>query len=181
MAKCRVLYINNLKGILIILVVVRHFFTSLSDSHLTLTICNFIYAFHMPLFLFCSGLFAARSLRSGGHSSRWRFALFAFVPVVLHSEATSLLRKLSTGLHAIEPLEKTTELSIAPLVAARLLHYGLVALLGICIAVLTPQGHSFLTTVGERSLQVYIFHLLIMYIAQRLLTSSCWESRLGSA
>lgn len=64
MAGQRIAYFDNLKGILIFLVVLGHFLTYLpvmSDSHLLRTIVVFIYSFHMPLFIFVSGLFAAKT------------------------------------------------------------------------------------------------------------------------
>lgn len=60
-------YIDNLKGILILLVVIGHFneYIDTDCSHLAVTISNFIYTFHMPLFLLCSGLFVKRSFKPG--------------------------------------------------------------------------------------------------------------------
>lgn len=70
----RVSLFDNIKGIAIILVVVGHFCTrvgSVDDSHLIQTAMTFIYLFHMPLFIFCSGLFAGRSWykKKGGHKA----------------------------------------------------------------------------------------------------------------
>ena len=64
----RIAYIDNLKGVLITLVVIGHFAEHVmdhSDSGAILAVFNFIYTFHMPLFLLCSGLFAANSFRKG--------------------------------------------------------------------------------------------------------------------
>ena len=64
MAGQRVSYFDNLKGMLIFLVVLGHFLAYLSttaDNHLMYTLLVFIYAFHMPAFIFVSGLFAYKT------------------------------------------------------------------------------------------------------------------------
>lgn len=315
----RIAYIDNLKGVLILLVVIGHFYsnvTSLDSSHTALVIYNFIYAFHMPLFLFCSGLFAARSFRTGrgfvaenvllyialylifyllafiedfalGKSPEfnplyvssgawyllvlalftvltpmlakmkfsWAFlialllsvasglfnedptflsssrfftylpwyvigfyttsetvekvhalvrgasaehaqsqcdgisgctspqdnfqhasrkiilpicaltilAVYFFITFLLPDGPTSLLRRLSTGLHPFYSVEKGMELPTLIMVVCRIAHYALVAVLCACVMVLTPSRKSFLTTIGERTLQIYIVHLLFLY------------------
>ncbi len=59
---------DTLKGVLILTVVFGHFFTH-DDSHgiISESLANFIYSFHMPLFVFVSGYFTnnQRVLRSG--------------------------------------------------------------------------------------------------------------------
>ena len=56
--KNRVFLFDNLKFLLIVLVVVGHFVDGVKGgSHLYKSIFIFIYSFHMPLFLFCSGVF----------------------------------------------------------------------------------------------------------------------------
>lgn len=62
--KPRIALFDNIKGIAILLVVLGHFcarIVGFTDSHLIYTTLTFIYFFHMPLFLFCSGLFAGKS------------------------------------------------------------------------------------------------------------------------
>lgn len=63
----RLPYIDNLKGLLILLVVIGHLssYSDVSGCNAALALSNFIYTFHMPLFLFCSGLFVARSYEKG--------------------------------------------------------------------------------------------------------------------
>ncbi|MGN0518947.1 MAG: CapA family protein [Acutalibacteraceae bacterium] len=60
MSKQRVSFWDNLKGILIILVVVGHFLYGYCDTGLSKYIVNTIYMFHMPAFVFVSGYFAKR-------------------------------------------------------------------------------------------------------------------------
>ena len=56
-------YIDNLKGILISLVVIGHLisYMEISGSQIPNVISNYIYLFHMPFFIFLSGLFVART------------------------------------------------------------------------------------------------------------------------
>ena len=56
--KTRDYYFDNLKFILIFLVVLGHYCGSYLESWLMLGIYNFIYSFHMPLFIFISGYFS---------------------------------------------------------------------------------------------------------------------------
>ena len=58
----RVRWVDSLKGILILLVVVGHFLLKVEDHYVIETIYRLIYAFHMPLFVFVSGLLAKRTL-----------------------------------------------------------------------------------------------------------------------
>ena len=54
----RIYFFDNVKAILIILVVVGHFIDIASDSsRVYRSIFVFIYSFHMPLFIFISGMF----------------------------------------------------------------------------------------------------------------------------
>ncbi|MBO4918303.1 MAG: acyltransferase family protein [Bacteroidales bacterium] len=55
MGKARIAYWDNLKGILIALVVLGHTGTAMGDRWLSV-----IYAFHMPLFVFVSGFFSRK-------------------------------------------------------------------------------------------------------------------------
>lgn len=64
MNKQRLAYFDNLKGILIFLVVLGHFTQGRPDIF-SLTVRYYIYLFHMPLFIFVSGLFAKSSFRNG--------------------------------------------------------------------------------------------------------------------
>lgn len=69
----RLPYIDNLKGFLILLVVIGHLssYSDVSECKAAVALSNFIYTFHMPLFLFCSGLFVARSYENSGRAGSW--------------------------------------------------------------------------------------------------------------
>lgn len=62
----RIQLYDNIKGLLIILVVIGHFMHPVHNDNPTLS-CGFdiIYLFHMPLFVFMSGLFAKGAYRDG--------------------------------------------------------------------------------------------------------------------
>ncbi|MGO5317182.1 acyltransferase family protein [Paraeggerthella sp. LCP19S3_G8] len=65
--KQRVAYYDNLKGILIVLVVVGHLLepVAVSANMTTMQFVDFIYLFHMPLFIFVSGLFCKSICKKG--------------------------------------------------------------------------------------------------------------------
>lgn len=53
--KERILWLDNLKGVLIFLVVLGHCLQFTSQNPDSDLLFNFIYLFHMPLFMFLSG------------------------------------------------------------------------------------------------------------------------------
>lgn len=56
---------DNLKFILILLVVIGHFFYNYADANpIFLTVKYFIYSFHMPLFILVSGMFAKHTVNA---------------------------------------------------------------------------------------------------------------------
>ena len=62
----RIALFDNIKGLLIILVTVAHFMLPIqSDNPVLSTVFDGIYLFHMPLFVFVSGLFAKGAYRDG--------------------------------------------------------------------------------------------------------------------
>lgn len=66
MAKERIHFFDNLKGILIFLVVFGHYALPVHSASDTLNaLYGFIYIFHMPLFVFVSGFFAKSIVKSG--------------------------------------------------------------------------------------------------------------------
>ena len=64
--KSRVFLWDNVKAILILLVVVGHFAEQFTPvSNIMNSIFLMTYTFHMPLFIFVSGLFAKSSIKKG--------------------------------------------------------------------------------------------------------------------
>lgn len=91
-------------------------------------------------------------------------AYFVFL-YVIPEQATTLIRHYSTGLHTFsEYADKYPTIPYAAWAALRVLHCGLILVIGVCIAALTPFNRKgYLTTIGERSLQIYIGHMLVLY------------------
>ena len=95
MAKERLAYFDNLKGILIILVVIGHLIEPIatSDNLLSRRIVDFIYLFHMPLFIFVSGMFCKGVFRDGRYRvdvPLYYLALCMLLYTVLQSEKVLL-------------------------------------------------------------------------------------------
>lgn len=79
----RNIYIDNLKGILILLVVLGHFVEQvLGGSALSKSIFLFIYAFHMPLFIFLNGILF-RHMAFDNTKITWRVVYFFSLYVAL--------------------------------------------------------------------------------------------------
>ncbi len=62
----RVFYYDNLKFILIVLVVIGHFLSYVSNNVWSNSILLYIYAFHMPLFIFITGFLSKRLTNKNG-------------------------------------------------------------------------------------------------------------------
>lgn len=69
MARERLAYFDNLKGILIVLVVIGHLLEPCAqlgtEALAGFKVLDFIYMFHMPLFIFATGLFSKSVFREG--------------------------------------------------------------------------------------------------------------------
>ena len=65
-SKPRIELYDNIKGVLIVLVVIGHFMHPVHNDNPTISAgFDIIYLFHMPLFVFMSGLFAKGAYRDG--------------------------------------------------------------------------------------------------------------------
>lgn len=294
--KPRIALFDNMKGIAIFLVVLGHFTGKagmIVDSHFLTTVLTFIYLFHMPLFLFCSGIFAGKAwykrhqapsdkvllylilygvflllivlldilvfqkmpgvnpfvitsapwfmlvlalfmlmvpimgsvrpvsfilvsialavgsglfLEEAGTLSLSRF--FVYLPyfamgfylgpdnitkfvdaiqsrvgeqmrIILAAVTLALIflvlflcfsddqltaiKRLSTGMNLLTVLSVHWDISIPFLVVLRLVLYPSVFAMGMVVTLLCPKDKCFLTFMGKRSFQVYIFHILILY------------------
>ena len=77
-------YWDNLKGILIFLVVFAHCLYSLQDSSLINTLTDIIYVFHMPAFVFVTGFLSkSENARSKGSLQKLFVAYIIFNPLML--------------------------------------------------------------------------------------------------
>ena len=77
----RDLRIDTIKGILIVCVVLGHVIGNFDASYLSQRVYDFIYMFHMPLFIFISGIFTHKRIHSLDfskvlHRSCWYFSFF---------------------------------------------------------------------------------------------------------
>lgn len=294
--KPRIALFDNIKGIAILLVVLGHFcarIVGFTDSHLIYTTLTFIYFFHMPLFLFCSGLFAGKSwykrhqapsdkvllymilyliflglivvldlvvfhktpgvnpfvvtgapwfmlvlglfmlmvpimgsvrpasflavsillavgsgvfLTEVGTLSVSRFfvylpyfalgfylqpesveklvdvvearigtiarivlaavmlaAIFAALYLLFTNTQLTFIKRISTGMNLLSVLSVRWHVDLWILALLRIVQYAAVFVMGALVVLLCPKHKCFLTFMGERSFQVYIFHILIMY------------------
>lgn len=296
----RIAYFDNAKGLLIFLVVLGHLisYMAANDSHLLFSVNAWIYSFHMPMFIFISGIFSSKaytkekgfrgenvifymalclifrllahfidlafgldvsfnffkqgsapwylfvmaiytlctplfarvkpsvmlslliiaSIASGfwiTYDTRALFAcgkLFSYAPIfaagyyigigkagefhdkvfalkhvnllrvlavlaffgaiaafyLLPDSYASAIRKMSTGWNEFDVMGKALHGSAAAFIVARLLVYVQTAVWALIFLLGIPQRRSFLTTWGERSLQVYILHMLVIYSLDRI-------------
>ena len=69
-AQKRNIWLDNVKGFLIVCVVAGHFLESGIDYHSSMckSLFLFIYSFHMPLFVFVSGYFSKKIYKDGQYN-----------------------------------------------------------------------------------------------------------------
>lgn len=89
----RIPYFDNIKGLLITLVVLGHIIESFLYIHSLDFMYILIYSFHMPLFIFCSGYFACKDNKKILHNLIIPYILFQclyllFEKYILHSNVT---------------------------------------------------------------------------------------------
>lgn len=96
-------YMDNLRCLLIILVVLAHFISKLSSIDVYQNLHNFIYLFHMPLFVFVSGYFSKRMVKNGVFQSSKLISLFWMF--ILFKGATHLIYCIYNQFYSIKLLE----------------------------------------------------------------------------
>lgn len=92
----RIPYFDNIKGLLITLVVLGHIIEPFLYIHSLDFIYILIYSFHMPLFIFCSGYFACKDNRKILHKLIFPYILFQclyllFEKYILHTDVNFTL------------------------------------------------------------------------------------------
>ncbi len=95
----RIALFDNLKGIAILLVVLGHFVEQATHgdaSHILQTVLTYIYLFHMPLFLFVSGLFAGLAWYKKRNAPVDKFLLY-LVLYILFMLALSVVESILSG------------------------------------------------------------------------------------
>ena len=89
--------IDNIKGLLIILVVFGHALELLRvNSLISNYIYNFIYTFHMPVFIFLSG-YLAKNVNKGRENAFKQF----FIPFLLFNSIWNLIQVITTSIISI--------------------------------------------------------------------------------
>ena len=68
MNKERDYFFDNLKAVLIFLVVLGHFLLPIRGDNPLVVVKRLIYVFHMPLFVFISGYFAKKIYKNGQYN-----------------------------------------------------------------------------------------------------------------
>lgn len=68
MNKERDYFFDNLKAVLIFLVVLGHFLLPIHGESVLVVVKRLIYVFHMPLFVFVSGYFAKKIYKNGQYN-----------------------------------------------------------------------------------------------------------------
>ena len=68
MTKERDYFFDNLKAVLIFLVVLGHFLLPIHGDNPLVVVKRLIYIFHMPLFVFVSGYFAKKIYKNGQYN-----------------------------------------------------------------------------------------------------------------
>lgn len=95
----RDLSFDFLKGVLIFLVVLGHCLNQLHTEHTQAALDVWVYSFHMPMFMFVCGYFAAHTLQKGTYYTCKKMAHRLLIPAVLWS-AIIFIEKLTYGGHA---------------------------------------------------------------------------------
>lgn len=70
---------DNFKFFLILTVVIGHFFARVDDSHMAKSTILWIYSFHMPGFVFVSGLFSKRTIHEKRFDKIFSYLIMFFV------------------------------------------------------------------------------------------------------
>ena len=99
-------YINNLNAILILLMVIGHFTEQcINGSGVAKSIFLFIYAFHMPLFLFIDGLTCQHILQN--KKTVIAHSLYFFLLYVVYKVVIFFIKMISTGNASFELLTES--------------------------------------------------------------------------
>lgn len=85
MKKDRIYYFDNLKFLLIFLVVFGHFIELyVNVSYNAKVLWTFIYTFHMPLFIFVSGYFSKKQIETEDYKKTYKYISLYYIMKILH-------------------------------------------------------------------------------------------------
>lgn len=90
-------------------------------------------------------------------------AIFLLMYFFLSNDQLTLIKLISTGRNLLTTVSSRNQVSILVLIAMRLMLYPVVCCLGALMILLCPKEKCFFTFIGERSFQVYILHMLVIY------------------
>lgn len=97
-------YMDNLRCLLILLVVVAHFLSKLSSIDEYQHLYYFIYLFHMPLFIFVSGYFSKSMMKDGVFQSHKLISIFWMF--LIFKGASYLITMIYKGPYALKLLDE---------------------------------------------------------------------------
>ena len=81
----------------------------------------------------------------------------------LNDRELTLIKRVSSGLNLLSALSVSWNYPLWFMIVLRLEDYVLASFLCLLVIMLCPKKRCFLTFMGERSFQVYILHMLIVY------------------
>lgn len=90
-------------------------------------------------------------------------AIFAALYLLFTNMQLTFIKRMCTGMNLLSVLSVRWHVALWVLVVLRVVLYAMVFAIGTLVVLLCPKNKCFLTFMGERSFQVYIFHILIMY------------------
>lgn len=160
-------WFDNSKGILMIAVVVGHFIASVLGKFDTLAfLSNYIYFFHMPAFAIISGFFLKRRVDTKDYASVINKTLipYCFAQVVIYLFAIIL----PSGVRALS----AERFAASGLFSFLFPMYHLWFFVGLIIAFaflnLCPRKKCIFTRLGEKSVYIYVLHVVFVAIVRHL-------------
>lgn len=147
MSNTRIAKWDNLKFLLMLTVVMGHTVDFYTDESMVLGWLNFfIYIFHMPAFMFVSGLFMKNTVNNKKYDRMFSYLILGFATKLFKFIANCIVgRKLK--------IEYFNEDSIA-WYAFAVFVFALIALM--------PKAKTFISTIGSRTLPIYALHTSVI-------------------
>lgn len=87
--------------------------------------------------------------------------LFYFLP----DDVLIYIKRLSSGMNLLTSISDSWGIALWVICLLRVIEYGVVVLVLALLILAIPQEHSVFTIWGERSFQIYIAHMFVMYYA----------------
>ena len=104
MNKERDYFFDNLKAVLIFLVVLGHFLLPIHGESVLVVVKRLIYVFHMPLFVFVSGYFAKKIYKNGQYNfKKLLYLIKAYIIFVIAIQIVSVCHDCVVSYHSCHP------------------------------------------------------------------------------